>query len=215
MAVVENQFPFKIYEAVNAGSGGANVFLGKASIAGVNGNKESFFPELAEANCFTTFVFASIVGGKNVRVTPATEDDPYIYVDSRFYCFEPCADPATSVLADVQYGGTGDVTVFMKSLVSDGSIIIQGGDCQISLSTHKYYSQNICQNAGVYSSTVGVPGASDVTFLFKSVLGGDCISVVDTGETLVVNYDLAACNPCLFCGEEFEPKPGQCNQDCE
>ena len=197
MAVIDNQFPFKIYEAANAASTDAHVFLGKASIAGINGQSKDFFPELAENNCFTTFVFASIVGGKNVRITPASASDPFIYIDSRWYDFKPCGNPITSIFHSVEYND-GDINVFLKSITSDGSIVIEVGDsfawsdqgpqgiydggCSITLKAHKYFCLNECANSGVYSRTVGIPGASDAHFFFKSIVGGDCISVVDNGD---------------------------------
>lgn len=213
MAVIENQYPYKIYEAANAGSADAHVFLGKASIGGLNGSAEDFFPHLAEGNCFTTFVFASIVGGKNVRIIPATEDDPYIYIDSRWYDFAPCGNPVTSIFHSVEYNN-GDVNVFLKSVTSDGSVVIEvgdsftwsdqgpqgiwDGDCTITLSTHRYYCENECRDegAGVFYRTEGVPGASDVNFLFKSIVGGTCINVEDTGTEIVVNFDIDGCDPC-------------------
>ena len=216
MAVIENQFPYKIYEAANAGSADAHVFLGKASVAGLNGASEDFFPELAEDNCYTTFLFASIVGGKNVRIQPATAGNPYILVDSRWYDFKPCSNPATSIFHSVEYGSNGDINVFLKSVTTDGSVVIEVGDnftwsdsgpqgeydggCTITLSTHKYFCENECGGGGggVFHGTVGVPGASDVTFLFKSIIGGTCIDVEDTGTTLVVNFNPDICDPCAL-----------------
>ena len=173
------------------------------------------FRFLAEENCFTTFLFASIVGGKNVRVQPATEDNPYILIDSRWYDFKPCGNEVTSIFDHLEYDDNDDITVFLKSLTSDGSVVINVGDnfswsdqgpqgeydgsCTITLSTHRYYCENVCEpteGGGVFHGTQGVPGASDVEFLFKSIVGGDCIKVEDTGQTIIVSFDVSTCDPC-------------------
>jgi hypothetical protein len=229
MAVIENEFPFKIYEARNLATSEAYVYLGKASIAGLNGANENYFSHQADANCFTTFLFASIVGGRNVRIDAATEEDPFIYVDSRWYDFRPCGVesndqtswPANNILSHVDYKDTGDVTVYFKSITSDGSIVIEGGnesfvwsdqgpqgdafnsgnaeDCNLLLKAHKYIVANACETNGILQSTQGVPGASDVVFYLKSIVGGSCINVVDTGESLIISFDPVACNPCNMC----------------
>jgi len=227
MAIIENEFPFKIYEARNLASTEAYVYLGKASIAGLNGADENYFSHQADSNCFTTFLFASIVGGRNVRIDAASEEDPYIYIDSRWYDFRPCgvetndqtAWPANSILSHVDYKDSGDVTVYFKSITSDGSIVIHGGnssfvwsdegpqgdslnsgnDCNITLSTHKYIVANVCESNGLVASTQGVPGASDVIFYLKSIVGGSCIKVEDDGSNLIISYDIGACNPCNVC----------------
>lgn len=226
MAVIENQFPFKIYEARNLASSEAYVYLGKAAIAGYNGADENYFSHQADANCYTTFLFASIVGGKNVRIDAASEEDPYLYVDSRWYDFRPCgfetndqsAWPANSILSHIDYKDTGDVTVYFKSITSDGSIVIEGGnssfvwsdqgpqndqfnssninDCNLTLKTHKYVVANACETNGLVASTQGVPGASDVVFYLKSIVGGTCIKVDDNGDNLIISFDVNNCNPC-------------------
>lgn len=218
MATIDNQVPYKIYEAANAASTDAHVFLGKASIAGINGAKVNYYPHLAEETCYTTFVFASIVSGKNVKVEPATEDDPYIYIDSRWYDFRPCgvetADPtswpANSIISSVDYSDTGDIQVNFKNLTTDGSIVLEignsfvwsdqgpqginDGSCAIKMSTHKYYASNCPSTTGgvgLLKETIGVPGASDVEFVFKKLTAGNGISLTDTGELIVINLDLA------------------------
>lgn len=231
--IIENSFPFKIYEATNAASTDAHVYLGKASVAGINGSDTDFFPQLADQNCFTTFVFASIVGGKCVRVDPATEEDPYIYVDSRWYDFRPCGVetsnpeewPANSIISSVDYvEATGDTVVFFRNLETDGSIVIEIGDfvwsdqgpqgdlnnnreaCAINLKAHKYFCANECEPNGVFARTQGVPGASNTAFFFKSIVGGQCIDVTDNGKEIIISFDVANCNPCIFCEGAFEPE---------
>ena len=75
--------PFKIYNVGNLASVPANVFIGKTFISDNGSNKN------VKENCFSTFLFASIVGGKNVRVDQATEKEPYIFIDSKFFNFKP------------------------------------------------------------------------------------------------------------------------------
>lgn len=226
--IIDNQFPFKIYEARNLANTEAYVYLGKAALAGLNGADESFFPEAVDRNCFTTFLFASIVGGRNVRVDPATENDPYVYVDSRWYNFRPCDNEAitgwaaNNVLSSVKTTDFGDVTAYFKTITTDGSIVIEGGNdtfvwsdmgpvgnpfndesfCDIILKTHKYDCANCCGDEGVYAGRKGIPGKSDVLFMFKSIFAGHCIDIEYDGCSYIINYDLENCDPCLYCDED-------------
>lgn len=202
MTIVSNNMPFKIYEAKNAATTEAYVYLGKTSIASVNGATTNYFAAQNE-NCYTTFLFASLIAGKNIRIDPATEKDPFIYLDSRFYDFRPCgatsSDPFTwpknSILSSVEHNG-GDITVYLKNITTDGTINVQSEDCKIKLSVNKYRAANICDTNGVLRKTEGVPGASDVVFYFKSIVAGNCITVNDTGDSLVIGFDRDNCDPC-------------------
>lgn len=239
MAIIENQFPFKVYEVRNLATTEAYVYLGKAAIAGLNGAEENYFSHQAEENCFSTFLFASLVGGRNIRIDAATEEDPFIYIDSRWYDFRPCGNesndpttwPANNILSTVQYKDTGDVVVYFKGITSDGSIVIKGGnssfvwsdegpqgdqlnsgdskDCNLTLSTHKYTMANVCDTNGLVASTQGVPGASDVVFYLKSIIGGNCIDVSDAGDRLIISFNSeCACNSQGYVGG---PEP-ECEQ---
>lgn len=229
--IINNQFPFKIYECQNLANTEAYVYLGKAALAGLNGATSSYFPDQVDRNCSTTFLFASIVGGRNVRVDPATEEDPYIYIDARWYSFRPCGNdsstgwPANSILSSVSSSEAGDITVYVKSLTTDGSVVIEGGNdsfvwsdqgqagdpfndpsfCDLTLRTHRYDCANCCGPNGVYAGRKGIPGKSDVLFMFKSIFAGYCITIDYDGCSYTVNYDVENCDPCLFC--EDGPPP--------
>lgn len=224
--IVDNQFPFKVYEVRNLANTEAYVYLGKATLADTS-DTDGFFPHQVEENCYSTFLFASIVGGRNVRIDPATEEDPYIYIDSRWYTFRPCGYegvedwPANSVLSRVDVAGDGNVTAYLKSITTDGSVVIEGGNstfvwsdqgptgdqnndpnfCDIILKTHKYDCANICDKGGIYSHRKGVPGKSDVVFFFKSLFEGYCIKLDETSCGVRVSFDVESCSPANLSGD--------------
>lgn len=103
-----------------------------------------------------------------------------------------------------------------KSLATDGTVVISGlesgyiwndegvnnpnnGDhCTLYLQAWKYKFANVCEYLGfetsteyaigTYYGTIGSPGASDVIFLMKSLIGGKGIRVLDYGTYLQIKY---------------------------
>jgi len=73
---------FKVYDINNFSNIGSNVYIGSTYIANISTSK-------TEKTDFTTYLFASIVGGRNIRIDQPTEKEPYIFIDSRFYHFKP------------------------------------------------------------------------------------------------------------------------------
>jgi hypothetical protein len=204
--ISENSFPFKIYDAHSVSTKGSPVYLGKSVVAGIDGSQKSFFPELAGNNCFRTFVISSLVSGKNVKLTPATEEDPYIYIDSRWYYFRPedgvrnqsSTWHINNVLSNVDFDEERDIVVTMKSIYTDNTIRIIDQTCTIDLSTYIYRCSNLGLGLKVREETYGVPGQENSAFMFKSLKAGRCITMREDGHTIIIGIDLdnPECPPC-------------------
>jgi hypothetical protein len=114
------------------------VYLGGTYISNiVNTNKSK--------NDFTTFLFASLVGGRNVRIDQATEKDPYIFIDSRFYTFKPYSYYVNfinnktlqtieetfasndvflkTIIKSIEHSN-GDITINTKNIEGDSKLVI-------------------------------------------------------------------------------------------
>jgi len=209
--IIENNLPFKIYSAVNLGSREGMPFLGKTSTDVDNSKFLRTLPEDYYADCFSTFNFASIVPGSCVRIDIATEDDPSIMVDSKWFDFRPYVDasgdqdlwPLNNALNTVDYADNGDFTARMSSLATDGTVVINGKEngftwsdagsvgsddyCTFVLQSWKYKCLNIAE-PGPFYGTIGTPGKTNVIFLFRSVIGGTNIDIKDYGTYLKVFY---------------------------
>jgi hypothetical protein len=209
--LIENNLPFKIYSAVNLGSSEGMVFLGKTSTDADNSKFTRTLPENYYAACFSTFNFASIVPGNCTRIDIATESDPSIMIDSKWFDFRPSTDmsgqqelwPINNALNSVVYADNGDFTALMSSLSTDGTVVINGKEsgfiwsdagaigndnyCTFVLQAWKYNCKNIAEPGPVYG-TVGTPGQSNVIFLFRSLIGGTGVDVKDYGTYLKVVY---------------------------
>jgi hypothetical protein len=214
---------YSIYEARNLASTESYVFLGKGAL-----NIENYKNINTDNGCSSIFLFASLVGGNNnFRIDPATENDPNIFMDSKWYAFRSAGNDsldikvANNVISDVINTGT-KTTVYFKSITSDGTIVVQGGNSSytysvsgavgnlendsnysdIMLRSHKYDCHNICLDgsSGFYYGKKGIPGNTDVLFLFKSLVGGTCIKVDYTDTSYTVNFDTEnpLCNPGTF-----------------
>lgn len=209
--ILENNLPFKIYSAINLGSNEGMVFLGKTSTDITNSSFTRTLPEDYYASCFSTFNFASIVPGNCSRIDIATESDPSIMIDLKWFDFRPATDasgeqlfwPKNNALKNINYADNGDFTAFMNSLSTDGTVVINGkengfiwsdsgivGDdnyCTFVLQSWKYNCINI-KEPGPFYGSIGTPGKTNVIFLFRSVIGGRNIDVKDFGTYLKVYY---------------------------
>jgi hypothetical protein len=209
--LIENNLPFKIYSAVNLGSSEGMVFLGKTSTDVTNSKFARTLPEDYYAACFSTFNFASIVPGNCSRIDIATESDPSIMIDLKWFDFRPYTDasgdqenwPKNNTLNSIDYAVGGDFTALLSSLSTDGTVVINGkesgfiwsdsgkvgndGYCTFVLQSWKYTCSNIAE-PGPFYGTVGTPGKTNAVFLFRSVIGGQNIDVKDYGTYLKVFY---------------------------
>ena len=210
--IVENNLPFKIYSAVNMGSNEGMVFLGMTDSGLPNTPGFTYsVPENYYTGCFSTFNFASIVPGNCSRIDIATEADPNILIDLRWFDFRPSVDasgeqelwPKNNALNSINYALDGDFTALMSSLSTDGTVVINGAEskfiwsdsgpqgnsnyCTFVLQSWKYNCQNLAE-PGPYYASIGTPGKTDVVFLFRSLIGGQNIDIKDFGTYLQVFY---------------------------
>lgn len=129
---------FKVYDIGNLGSSRSFVYLGGTYISKIFNTDKS-------KSDFTTFLFASLVGGRNVRIDQATEKDPYIFIDSRFYTFKPYSyyvdfsnntplqtledmfasnDVFLKTIIKSIENSSGDITINTKNIEGDSKLVI-------------------------------------------------------------------------------------------
>jgi hypothetical protein len=67
------------------------VYLGKGFTSDTDKLKNLSIDQrkASQQNCNSTFFWASIVGGKSVRVDSATQRDPYLFIDAKWYDLKP------------------------------------------------------------------------------------------------------------------------------
>lgn len=227
--LIEQNLPYKIYSAINLGSNEGLFYLGK--VPNNQSSNQKTFSDNFYQNCFSGYYFsiASLVPGSCVRMDIADETDPNILIDAKWYDFRPCSSntcdvkywPSDNSLYTINYNGLKTEPMF-KSFATDGSVVIsglesgfiwndegiQGGNdtshCTIYLQAWKYKFTNVCGDGGLggYYATMGTPGASDVTFLMKSIIGGFGIKVRDLGTSLIVDF--------IGCGKQPPPPTVTC-----
>lgn len=180
--------PFTLYTVKSESSKGVNVYLGVASKPDNRGNNTEYFPHQVVA-CKTTYLFASIVGTRNVKVTRPTTKDPYIYIETRGVAGQQCEGlEATSLLK------SGSGSLVMRTVTSDSSIKFIDNGCNYGLTTFKYDVQNACSINGFYYRTMGVPGQTDVVWLFKGIVGDPpCINVTQENGIIGFSLNKGAC----------------------
>lgn len=97
---LEKQDDSVVYEPRNMANIPAFVYLGKSFSSDLDrvenssdlDRVENLTPDQMRAsktNCQTTLLFGSIVGGKCVRVDASTDDDPYLYIDAKWFDLKP------------------------------------------------------------------------------------------------------------------------------
>jgi hypothetical protein len=143
---------FKVYDIGNLGSSRSFVYLGGTYISKVINTDKS-------KSDFTTFLFASLVGGRNVRIDQATEKDPYIFIDARFYTFKPYSyyvDFSNNITLQTLEDTFASNNVFLKTIIksiehSNGDITINTknieGDSNLVIHTDKLKNELILKAA--------------------------------------------------------------------
>ena len=185
-----NNLPFTYYTVKNESSRGVNVFMGVSSKKNNLTSEVDYFPHHVIA-CKTTYLFASIVGTRNVKITRPTTTDPYIYVQTRQVEPQQVKDlEATSFLKS---GNSSGMT--LRRLSSDSSIVINDNDCNYGLNTFTYKVQNVCSINGLFYKTYGSAGKTNVVWQFKEIEGDPpCVDVVQNGgEIIFVNRQELCC----------------------
>jgi hypothetical protein len=119
---------FRLYDVGNLSSYRSFIYLGSTYIANISNTDKT-------KSDFSTFLFGSIVGGKNVRIDQATEKDPYIFIDVRYYTFKPynyyVNFIANSNLTDLENNFLPNETNFRKSVIN--KIEISNNDLIVSV----------------------------------------------------------------------------------
>jgi len=182
-----NNIPFTLYTVKNESAKGVNVYLGIASINN-NVTTSDYFPHMVIA-CKTSYLFASIVGTRNIRITRPTTIDPYIYVETRKVTPKSCgAVEATALMKS----GSSD-SIVLRTITSDTSVKIEDYGCNYGLSTFKYKVANACSINGMYYQTNGIPGRSHVQWKMKDVVGGGDIKIKITPEKVIFVFKSRQC----------------------
>jgi len=121
-------FPYKIYQSRNI-SVPAYIYLGKAAIAGYYGSQTSFFPHQVLKDCEDVFLYGTLIGSTNLKITAASAEDPYIYLDTRWTNFSVSADTSSSYsfIQSVTTDTNFTLNANFRSLSSDGSLLIKSG----------------------------------------------------------------------------------------
>jgi len=181
---------FKIYDVGNLGSGKSNLFIGNTYISDVTKNK----------NDFSTFLFASLVGGRNIRIDQATEKDPYIFIDARFYTFKPYNyyvslsnnEPLSNL--EATYGNTsdvylktiiknittvsGDVAIHIKNLEVDSKLTFykNSTDNEIVIKTADYNLKNTTESKAIkILDSKQKDSFGNTSFVIKKLIEGNCL----------------------------------------
>ena len=180
--------PYTVYTVKNESSRGANIFLGIASLAN-NINTKDYFPNQVSA-CKTTYLFATVAGTRNVKITRPTTTDPYVYIQTRQVSPKQCPDnPATSLMKSGDSSG-----IVMRTFSSDSSVIIEDLGCNYGLNTYTYDVENVCSINGLFYRTIGTPGRSNVVWQFKDIVAENCVAIEQNGP--VMTFDGAGIGAC-------------------
>lgn len=192
--VGSNSLPFTIYNARNAITAPAGTYLGRASKRTDLETSYDYFPNLVGA-CSNVFVFATIVGTRNTKVTRPTVDNPYIYVSTRGYFVKKIPDhEKTSILHNYD-----NYTATLRTLATDGSIIIKENDRHdYQLEALTYDFDNVCNVNGLFYRRLGVPGKSDVVWMMKNIEGSRFITIDSSRNAIKVEFNSAAYNASIF-----------------
>jgi hypothetical protein len=218
--LIENNLPYKLYSGTNLGANDGMFYLGKVP-SNLNFSQK-IFDDSYYNNCFSGYYFsiASLVPGNCIRMDIADGVDTNILIDAKWFDFRPCSAtscsnatwPIDNILHSVDNNNPMEVNPLIKSLTTDGSVVISGlesgyiwndmgindpsitSHCTIYLQAWKYKFANVCDyypgtnGFGTYYATIGTPGVTDVTFLMKSLIGGKGIEVLDLGCQLKIVY---------------------------
>lgn len=86
-----NYIPYKVFEPRNLGNTPSYVYLGKSISDDLDKTKSVTVrdKEKLSENCYTTFLWASLVGGKGIRIDPPTRTDPYTFIDQKWFDLRP------------------------------------------------------------------------------------------------------------------------------
>ncbi len=119
-----NNLSNKIYNVKN-NSDVADVYIGRSTIQGFRHSDQTYYYHHFNKNVKDTFLFSSIVGSKNVKLLPPSEETPFVQIDSRYYNFynKDLDNPASFFSSISKNNET--ITVYFRSLSTDGSVFLK------------------------------------------------------------------------------------------
>ena len=158
--MIDNNVPSNVFEVNNLANGDGFVYSGKTSLVDNAAGGKTI---TTGNNCLSTFLVGSIVPGRNIRLDIPTESDPNIFLDAKFFDFQPYS-PAVSgfcTLGKTQ-DTSGDMSYYFRSLINDGSntdtawTIIEADDesFYIGFNGLTYYKQTDSSGNVSYSRSV-------------------------------------------------------------
>ena len=184
---------FTIYDVGNLGGAAFNFFIGNTYLA-----DNATLP-----NNYSTFLFASLTGGRNIRIDQATEQDPYIFIDARFYTFKPYSyyvdfnqnqslnylesnyQPSTNlflntVIQNLTTSINGDIIVSIKNLIVDSKLTFYTSpdESEIILKAPLYNLQNTTENKVIRIFQGASKDSNNNTlFQMRKLIEGKCITL--------------------------------------
>jgi hypothetical protein len=233
--MLDNIVPPNTFEATNLADKDGYVFLGKGPLVTTN----NIQPLTNGSNCLSTFLFGSIKPGKNIRIDVPTDKDPNLFIDAKFFDFNPYSSSVSLCSSNVLYevsSTSGDMHYFFRGLINDGSVddkawtIIEADDESFyvgydgvtyykqvdgtyttnKLNTNpsaivlKEHSLNI-KNATEYLPNLFTHKLKDeygnTTFYLNKLIAGNCMNIVDNGDTLTLHYDYSCARKTPCCDD--------------
>jgi hypothetical protein len=177
----------KTYEVGNLGATPTNLFVGKTHISSND--------KLHINNNQSVFLFASLTAGKNVRIDQATEKEPQIFIDAKFYDFKPYGylvnysankdlklleaafnSPGVNLKTIIDSIGVyqGDSVINFKAISSSRGIVIEEVNNELILKSSIYDLQN--KGTGIKLFTGRSKDAnSNYEFSVNKLIEGNCI----------------------------------------
>jgi hypothetical protein len=117
--MLDNIVPANTFEINNLTNGEGFVYVGKSAL--VDTPKYKTIKE--GSNCLSTFLFGGIVPGRNIRIDKPTEKDPNIFIDAKFFDFQPYSpDVSGSCILGTVQDNSGDVSYYFKTITNNGNI---------------------------------------------------------------------------------------------
>lgn len=177
----------KTYEVGNLGATPTNIFVGKTHI--------SSNEKLPINNNQSVFLFASLTAGKNVRIDQATEKEPQIFIDTKFYDFKPYGylvnysankdlkllesafnSPGVNLRTIIDSIGDyqGDSVINFKAISSSRGIVIEEVNNELILKSALYDLQNKSNGIKLFTGR-SKDANGNYEFNVNRLIEGNCI----------------------------------------
>ena len=177
----------KTYEVGNLGTTPTNLFVGKTHL--------STNDKLPSNNGQSVFLFASLTAGKNVRIDQATEKEPHIFIDAKFYDFKPYGylvnystnkdlklleaafkSPEVNLKTIIDSIGDyqGDSVINFKAISSSRGIVIEEVNNELILKASIYDLQNKGNGIKLFTGR-SKDANSNYEFNINRLIEGNCV----------------------------------------